>query len=858
MIRDGSRVAVAMRSVALASAVALAAACAGRGRPADTGRPVGTSPEPQHDAGAAPRGPTVSLVATLTEKAVGPILSMQGGRGIVAYLGANGTARALIAVPVDGSGAPTGDARIVAQVPVDSSSLVLTPATDGRGWVAAWAALTDKGEAVYAAAIKPDGNPRSPAVELGRTTDDVVWVELAPTAKGAVCVWAEETQKGDANLLATALDVEGKPRGVASYAARGAVGWQVAPAKGGAMLAVLRSTSTKSDGPIALHGVRLDEDAHTVGEATRWVTGHGVGRDTDVVQGPDGGFVAVWTDRSRSETEVVYATVDGAGKVDGPRDLAPLQGASALTAVASGAAGVLVGWEDPRRRKKGSREVHLDVIGKSGVTRGAVLEVQGGAQPELRATDAGFGVLGWARLCPVSANDAQAPCAQGAFAPALVMLDARGAITHAEPIALPAEAPAIAWNLSCGPSCVALAATSSTPTRVFTAPLARGPAKHRVAATPPPPADAPEVLAIGTLSNGTLVSDVATARAGKDAWFVASLASNDDATGTLGVRALAQDGTAGPITVLAKQALPIGGVAITAADEGAAVAWVAKDGGDPQVHVARLDKAGKRTSEVQLASAKGDASDVAIGWVDGGFLVAWVDGRDGNGEVYAARLGPKLEKGKEERVTNAPGDATDLTMAVAGDRAWLAWADPRESPKDGFADVWVAAIGARDAKRIDPEARVLPSVAHSRSPAIARSGDGAIVAWIEEAPAGADPRATQSYRAMLATLDAHGKPKGEAQRLRTGGEGFPTGVWLDPSASSRARGVLVRADGDDLHLDAFEAGAGASVAWTVMMLDGPSSLDVPLAFAGDALVFGDDGPDATDRRLRRVLLRWKP
>ena len=120
-------------------------------------------------------------------------------------------------------------------------------ATDGRGWVAAWAALTDKGEGVYAVGIKLNGNPRGPAAEIGRTTDDVVWVDLVPTAKGTTCVWAEETQKGDANLLAAALDGEGRPRGVAAYAARGAAGWQVAPSKSGSVLALLRAPAPKGE-----------------------------------------------------------------------------------------------------------------------------------------------------------------------------------------------------------------------------------------------------------------------------------------------------------------------------------------------------------------------------------------------------------------------------------------------------------------------------------------------------------------------------------------------------------------------------------------------------------------------------------
>ena len=40
----------------------------------------------------------------------------------------------------------------------------------------------------------------------------------------------------------------------------------------------------------------------------------------------------------------------------------------------------------------------------------------------------------------------------------------------------------------------------------------------------------------------------------------------------------------------------------------------------------------------------------------------------------------------------------------------------------------------------------------------------------------------------------------------------------------------------------------------VVSLDGPPSLDVPLALARGDLYFGDDGPDASDARLRRATI----
>ncbi|MGD0053680.1 MAG: hypothetical protein ABSD03_17885, partial [Vulcanimicrobiaceae bacterium] len=112
--------------------------------------------------------------------------------------------------------------------------------------------------------------------------------------------------------------------------------------------------------------------------------------------------------------------------------------------------------------------------------------------------------------------------------------------------------------------------------------------------------------------------------------------------------------------------------------------------------MAHLDRRGHRNNEVQLTTAKGDASSVAIAWADDGWLVAWVDGRDGNGEVYAAKVDRDLARvGREERITSAPGDASDVALARSGDAAWVAWSDPRDNLRDGVSDVYVAAIRPR-------------------------------------------------------------------------------------------------------------------------------------------------------------------
>ena len=305
----------------------------------------------------------------------------------------------------------------------------------------------------------------------------------------------------------------------------------------------------------------------------------------------------------------------------------------------------------------------------------------------------------------------------------------------------------------------------------------------------------------------------------------------------------------------------MGGVAIAGGgrvEDGAAVAWVAPEAGDPQLHVTRVDARGRRMNDVQVTTARGDASDVAIAWVGDGWIVAWVDGRDGNGEVYATKLDRGLRRvAREERITHAPGDASDVTILARPDGAWLAWADPRESPSEGFADIYVVPLRAADATPSGEEVRVLGTAAHSRSPALGVTGDQLAVAWIEEAPMGADPVTSPSYGAMLAWLDPQGHPVHEPGHLATGGDGFPTGVALDGTPTS-LHVVLARSARDAVELDGLEiTRAPATRAFPLVGLDGPPSLDVAVALLGDAVFFNDEGQDAGDRRARRATVQWR-
>jgi hypothetical protein len=353
--------------------------------------------------------------------------------------------------------------------------------------------------------------------------------------------------------------------------------------------------------------------------------------------------------------------------------------------------------------------------------------------------------------------------------------------------------------------------------------------------------------------------------------MVATLASplgdDEDRRHALGavltVRTLDDEGRQrGPTATLTSRAVSIGGVALApgvAPQDGVAVAWVtARNDPDRQVHVAHLDRLGRRTKEIELTTrAKGDVSSVAMAWAGDGWLVAWVDGRDGNGEVYATKIDRELSRvAREERITNAPGDAGDVTLAVRDGVAWLAWSDPRESPREGLADIYATTLGIHDAKRASDEVRVLASAPHSRSPQVAATEGGtAVLAWIEDVATGLEGPAA----AMVAVLDRNARVVRSPSILPLSAEGRPTSMTL---ASSRdgVRAIVVRSRAETLTLDAVLLGAdGVPVTrpWPLLDVEAPASFDVAVALAGDALVFDDVGTAPGDHHVRRATLAWR-
>ena len=259
------------------------------------------------------------MFAALRERTVGPFFARRGAgpaaAGLVAWVTvAEGSGRRILTIPIDARGVPRGGETAVATVSVDTTTLVVRPMRGvAPGFVVAWTSLTDRGKSLWAVAVGDDGAARAKPVELTRTTDDIVWIDIVPTDHGSVCLWAEETRGGDANLLAAALNTDGHVRGVPTRVAQGIAGWHALELPGGIGLSTVASAplDAKARAPErpllregrgggALSFRRLDADAHALSPPVVITPKPVVSGDVEVVRSGRR-LVFAWTDRTQEE-----------------------------------------------------------------------------------------------------------------------------------------------------------------------------------------------------------------------------------------------------------------------------------------------------------------------------------------------------------------------------------------------------------------------------------------------------------------------------------------------------------------------------------------------------------------------------
>lgn len=872
-----SGIALVCASAALVSASMLVAGCSGHGKTVkspDDGEPKRAA---AFRDGGADIGTHHFFLADVPDGSIGPHWARGEGGGLVAYIGPPEVdARAIVVMKVNKDGEAKAPAAAIATAKVDANTILVRPLN--KGYFVGWTELTDKGEALRAIIVNAEGKATGKAFEIGRTANDIVWFEVKNTSTGALVVWAESTKDGLATIVTQPLDQDGAPAQVAVRVAQGAVGWQLVSApdakdgKDGTAL-FLTTPTQKAKGDVAVTLQKLGTDGQPLAAPIVIAASAHASGDVDAVR-LSGSWLVAWTDRSVGPSTVVTALVrDGAA---GPEIAKLTDGITASELVALGANGddALVAWSEPSRKSKTLKNVYVAHASSKGVESARVSALETSA----RGVDILPTASGFAMSCEVVACGSQGKTdAIGnqptcdALHPALISLGKQGAMRGRSLFSIGTTEPGMAWDAHCDQtSCIALAAESAgrvAHLHTVAAQVSEKSVSQEPVAAVVPVEKKPLVADASTITEGQSVADVAVTKLGDSELVLVLKNSVDDSTkknggAELTSRLVDKNGVASPVSILSPRALPVGGVSVAASkkpEDGAVVAWVARENGFTQVHVTRVDKKGKRTNDALLTTTQADSSDVAITRVPQGFMVSWVDNRNKNGEVYATIISPELQRiTREERITNAPGDATDVALTPIGEDVLVSWADTRDSTEDGFADIYVALLSNHDAKKQGSELRVLATAAHSRSPVTLTLGDkGAekiAIAWIEDVPSGQDgappASAPGAQGAMFGYLNEKGVLIGSAARLPSSSRGVAIGVTLGVQRVPSA--IVARAGQDDVALDWFDLSREKPSAVPLGLLDGPPSMDVSLALGSEALYFSDEGPEAKNRRARRL------
>ena len=230
---------------------------------------------------------------------------------------------------------------------------------------------------------------------MQRTSDHLAWADIVPTSKGALCVWAEETASGTANLLTGSIGTDGKPRGMPARVARAVSRWAVAPAENGAALALVTRDDGDKKAAGRLSWLWVDADGAAKGVPVPLTAEASVSSDIDVATVP-GGWVLGWTDRTGEDARVMLASVDAAGHVKGPVPALNELGGSSLVALTAGTSELALAWESTRTRGRPYRVLHLASVPIAGplvaqpVTS---MRIVGSAQSELVPAGDGFALL---------------------------------------------------------------------------------------------------------------------------------------------------------------------------------------------------------------------------------------------------------------------------------------------------------------------------------------------------------------------------------------------------------------------------------------------------------------------------------
>ena len=537
-------------------------------------------------------------------------------------------------------------------------------------------------------------------------------------------------------------------------------------------------------------------------------------------------------------------------------------------------------WEDgtgdPVARQL--RIARLEADGKPGPERARItVGGDGSVLPEFQASPRGLAALTLSPACSTKKDDCSAEPVVRTF----VELSPKLEVLASEPIRpKPAlgQAAALAWALSCrNDGCLALAAAGGAPAAVYTVQLEHRSAEWRPAAGRDEAQAPPFLQGNEALELTEPLADMA-AVGYDDRDLVAWVTDFDSTTpytrrktpapdgrfdplrARLKVRAFPRKGSPRQPHIISYRARSLGGVALSAGDPArreTLLVWTAIDNGQPQVFTTLLGEDGQKLALRMLTRSKGEALDVTAEYVGDGWIIGWIDERDGDPEVYVTKIDRRLlHVAPERRLTKLPGSASDVTLLRRGDQVLVAWADANGSSKEGFGDIQIAAVKAKNAEIVKQPTRVASTELHSRAPRLAAFGDKALLGWIDEQPGlGAGAQTAPGSGLMLVPVAANGTPESSAVRPVAGLEGRAT----DFAALCQAQGCRVIAS-----VAVGEGSALRGVYWqpsrkptivALTKLAGPMVQQTVPRLLGERLYVADQ-PRQGQGQLRRLRVSW--
>ena len=738
-----------------------------------------------------------SAIAQVPAGTFGPYLGMRARGGLALWASVGSGARSWFARPLSATGATTADAVRLGDAPSELGLVSVRPLHEGFALLSTH--KTSDGEVVELAVLSDAGALLAGPTSLGRTPNSLLWVEAIPNAHGASVLWAA-SGAGRAEIWTADVSQKAELLGAPRLLARDAGAWQAVPFGKGIALAVTHVGKGNTHGPIELSLINGADVAPPV-----TINGE-ISADLDLDMASLGErLVMAWSDHRGGENRVFSAAVDTKGKVIAAAAPAtpPLGEQAVLRVVppAEGSQRAYLAWEALDSQVATNRSFQIaEFQANSRVSspRGVVeYWKMDGSMPEIAATARGVAVL---TLAPICMHDAECTKASP-IAPEFVEFDASFTIRSNEPL-WPASSDSpigLAWNLTCpNGNCFALSADSGAPSRVALTRLEhlsdtfRAPAQ-RVELPPPPRVIGDEALAeTAPLSQIALTETNAGTLLGwitdfdpTTPWVKLKKATADGRFEPLRARLDLQAfaGSApfaalGGAETLSLRAHSLGGVALSSSPEqkDTLAAWSGLDGGQPQVFLTLLDKAGKKLTQRMLTHKNGDLSDVTIAPAGNDYLLAWVDERSGDPELYATKVNHALNRiAPEQRITQAPGAATDVSLVATAGGALAVWADARESELPGSADIYATSLRGADAGRIAAEVCLQKTRPHSFAPIARPFGAGALVAWLESAAENSDGEAAH---VAFAVLDDAGRVAGGVQSVSVG-TGTPITIGLD-------------------------------------------------------------------------------